>query len=305
MREIAQHPAQRVAQLAIGLDGGFEDFRADAQIVGIIGGAHPHAQNVGAGMLDHVLRRGDVAERLRHLVAALVEHEAVGEHDVERRAAAGAAAFQQRRLKPAAMLVGAFEIHHRLGPAVGLALDMGERRKNFRVFEHESMRRAGIEPDVEDIVDLPPVLVGARAEEALARALRIPGVGAFLLERLGDARIHRFVVEDFGGAIALLAHEHRDRHAPGALARDHPVGPALDHAVDAVLARRRHPARDFDGFERAMAQRVAFSRDVLVHRDEPLRRVAEDDRLFRAPGMRILMLEPAARDQHAVVGQEL
>ena len=183
MRQIAQHPAQRVAQLAIGIDGGFEDFRTDAQIVCIISGTHPHAQNVGAGMLDHVLRRGDVAERLRHFVAVLVEHEAVGEHNVERRAAAGAAAFQQRRLKPAAMLVGAFEIHHRLGPAVGLALDMGERRKNFRVFEHESVRRAGIEPDVENVVDLLPVLVGARAEETLAGALRIPGVGAFLLER--------------------------------------------------------------------------------------------------------------------------
>ena len=102
----------------------------------------------------------------------------------------------------------------------------------------------------------------------------------------------------------LLADEHRDRHAPGALARDHPVGLAVDHAVDAVLARRRHPLRDRDRVQRAGAQRVAGFRlaivgDVLVHRDEPLRRVAEDHRLLRAPGMRILMLEPSARQQHA------
>src|SRR5262249_43419990 len=45
--------------------------------------------------------------------------------------------------------------------------------------------------------------------------------------------------------------------------------------------------------------------DRLVHRDEPLRRVAEDHRLLGAPGMRILVLEPAARDQHAGVGQRL
>ncbi len=45
--------------------------------------------------------------------------------------------------------------------------------------------------------------------------------------------------------------------------------------------------------------------DVLVHRDEPLRRVAEDHRLLRAPGMRILMLEPAARQQHAGIDQRL
>ena len=44
---------------------------------------------------------------------------------------------------------------------------------------------------------------------------------------------------------------------------------------------------------------------ILIHRDEPLRRVAEDHRLFRAPGMRILVLEPAARDDHASFDQRL
>ena len=53
------------------------------------------------------------------------------------------------------MLVGAFEI---------------ERGRPFQVrplFEHEGMRRAGIEPDVEDVVDLLPLgrIVGV-AEEA-------------------------------------------------------------------------------------------------------------------------------------------
>ncbi len=47
------------------------------------------------------------------------------------------------------------------------------------------------------------------------------------------------------------------------------------------------------------------ARDRLVHRDEPLRRVAEDHRLLRAPGVRILMLEPAARDDDAGLGQRL
>ena len=126
-----------------------------------------------------------------------------------------------------------------------------------RVFQHEGVRRAGIEPDVADVVDLLPFLVGARPEEALARAVHVPGVGAFLLEGLGDALVDGLVLQDFGGAVALLAHEHGDRHAPGALARDHPVGPAVDHAVDAVLARRRHPLRDRDRVQRAGAQRVA------------------------------------------------
>ena len=63
--------------------------------------------------------------------------------------------------------------------------------------------------------------------------------------------------------------------------------------------------------ERAMAQRVTgleiavVAEDVAVHRDEPLRRVAEDHRLLRTPRMRVLMLQPPARDQHAVVAQHL
>jgi hypothetical protein len=68
-RERAQHPAQRVAQLAVGLDIGLEDLLADALVFGIVGRRHPEAQDVGAGLLDDVLRRDGVAQRLRHLAA--------------------------------------------------------------------------------------------------------------------------------------------------------------------------------------------------------------------------------------------
>src|SRR5262249_53222865 len=82
-----------------------------------------------------------------------------------------------------------------------------------------------------------------------------------------------------------------------------PIRPALDHAGDAVLALRGNPAGHLDRRQRPMAQRVATTLDVLVHGDEPLRRVAEDHRLLRAPRMRILMFEATARDQHAARGQ--
>ena len=118
MGERAEHPAQRVAQLAVIVADAFQDFRADALVVGIVDARHPQPQDVGARLLDDVLRKGLVAERLRHLAALLVEREAVRQHDVEGRAAARAAAFEQRRLEPAAMLVGAFEIHHLVGAAV-------------------------------------------------------------------------------------------------------------------------------------------------------------------------------------------
>ena len=59
------------------------------------------------------------------------------------------------------------------------------------------MRRAALEPDVEDVVDLLP-LRGIRhgLEEALARARLEPGVGALLLEGLADAVVDRLVLED-------------------------------------------------------------------------------------------------------------
>ena len=44
---------------------------------------------------------------------------------------------------------------------------------------------------------------------------------------------------------------------------------------------------------------------MLVHRDEPLRRIAEDDRLLRAPAMRILVLQPPARDERAGLDERL
>ena len=141
--------------------------------------------------------------------------------------------------------------------AIDLALDAGEARKMHGVFQHESVGRAGIEPDVADVVDLLPFLVGVRAEKAFARAVHVPGVGAFFFEGVGDALVDGGVLQDLGRAVALLAHEHRDRHAPGALARDHPVGLAVDHAVDAVLPGLRHPLGHGDRVQRAGAQGVA------------------------------------------------
>ena len=86
------------------------------------------------------------------------------------------------------MLVGAFEIHDLVRAAVALALDAGEAGKCLRVLQHEGVGRAGIEPDVEHVVDL-LVIVGivVGREEARRRALGVPGVGAFGFEGLGDA----------------------------------------------------------------------------------------------------------------------
>src|SRR6516165_127847 len=52
-----------------------------------------------------------------------------------------------------------------------------------------------------------------------------------------------------------------------------------------------------------MAQRVATTLDVLIHGDEPLRRVAEDHRLLRAPGMRIIVAQPPTGDECVCVDE--
>ena len=78
--ERAEQEAQRVAQPAVAVGGALQDLRPDALVDGVVGLRHPEPQDVGAVLLHHVLGRGGVAERLRHLHAVLVEREAVGQH---------------------------------------------------------------------------------------------------------------------------------------------------------------------------------------------------------------------------------
>ena len=144
MGQRAEHPADGVAQLAVGVDIGLQHVLAEPLVLPIVGRHHPQPQDIGAGLLDDVLRHHRVAERLRHLAAVLVHGEAMGDDGVVGRAAARAAAFEQRGMEPAAMLVGAFEID------VGRPFEVGP------VLQREGVRRAGIEPDVEDVHDLVP-----------------------------------------------------------------------------------------------------------------------------------------------------
>ncbi len=104
--------------------------------------------------------------------------------------------------------------------------------------------------------------------------------------------------------LALLIGKDGDRHAPGALARENPVRALLDHGAQPVLAGGGHEAGRVDGAQRARAQRRAVA-EFLVHVDEPLRRVAEDDRLLRAPGMRIGMLQATAGKERVAGDQRL
>src|SRR5690606_19427187 len=124
----------------------------------------------------------DIAERLRHFSTLLIHGEAMGENLLVGRAAARATAFKQRGLEPAAMLVRAFKI------------EIGGRWQ-AAALKHESVGRAGIKPDIENVRHLLPFIgVVFAAKELGCRALE-PGISAFLRYRLNNARIHLLVAQ--------------------------------------------------------------------------------------------------------------
>ncbi len=140
------------------------------------------------------------------------------------------------------------------------------------------MCRARIEPDVENVANLCPVFIGTAAEETLTRTFRKPCIGTFCLESFKDALVHGIVLKD----IAFLISEDADWHTPCALTRKNPIRATFDHGTKTILTGSRHETRIFNRFQRARTQRGAIA-EILVHIDKPLRRVAEDNRLLRAP----------------------
>ena len=110
MRQRTQQEPHRIAQATVAVGDALEDLRPDAQVGGVIRLRHPEAQDVRAVLLGHVLGRHGVAQRFGHLVALLVEREAVGQHAAIGRTALRAAGLQHRRMEPAPVLVGALEI---------------------------------------------------------------------------------------------------------------------------------------------------------------------------------------------------
>ena len=239
-----------------------------------------------------------VADRFRHLLAFGVHDHAVRHDLLVGRHAARGAAFQQGGLEPAAMLVAAFHVDVRLPRCVVNDAALAQR---------EGVRRAGVEPDVEHVGDFLPAFrrdAGAGKEIGVRRGE--PSVHAGLLDGGLDVGVELvgLILGKRGSVrLALGVDEQRDRHAPIALARDQPVGPALDHRGEAVAASGREEFGIGDGLHRQFAQRLAGV-DRFVHCDKPLRRGAADDGGFRAPGVGIADRRDAAREQVAALGEQ-
>ena len=177
-----------------------------------------------------------------------------------------------------------------------------------RILQREGVRRAGVEPDIEDVVDLlpgsfarlprkrsraPSAYQASAPSASKASPMRLLTVSSFRISTepsrfsrtntaIGtpQARWREITQSGFASIMPVM------RFSPCGGTHLVALMPASARCAQASPCRPRQV-------------------DRLVHRDEPLRRVAEDHRLLRAPGMRILVLQPAARDQRVGLGQRL
>jgi len=260
--ERAQQIAEGVAQFAILVGHALQNLFADAVVLGEVDGQRPQPQDIRAIVAHQVERVDRIAQRLGHFHALLVHRKAVGQHRIIGRPPTRAAALQQARLEPAAMLVAAFEIE------VGGPLQIGPPS----AFQREHMGAARIKPDVENVGHALIVGECVIGSEIFLCPIFAPRIDARFPHTGNDAGID-------GGIIQILARlavdKQSDRHAPRTLAAQHPVGAPFDHGGDAVLALFRHPACLRNRGHRLFTQGAVGHR--LVHRHEPLRRAAIND----------------------------
>ena len=167
------------------------------------------------------------------------------------------------------MLVRAFEV------------EVGRRADLRPALRDAVMRDTRVEPDVHDVGDFFVVCrLGAEQRRGIEIEPCVDAIGTHELRDLLE-QFRRAWVQFAGFAMR----EQRERHAPGALARDAPVGAAGDHAVDALLTPGRRPLDLADLGQRGLAQAGLF------HADEPLRRGAKDHRRLVPPAVRIAVAD--------------
>ena len=250
-RGAAEHPAQRVAQLAIGLDRGLEDLRSRCA-----GRRHnrrrmTHSSQDVVAPACFITSCGatTLPSDFDILCPFSSSTKPCVEHDVERRVLAGAAGFEQRGMKPAAMLVGALEVHHGIGPAVLLAANARESRENAPGLP---ARRRGSSRNRTRRRECRRLSAMARCracrESMLARARRGFQASAPSLSKASVMRLLTRASSMISTrAVALLAHEYGDRHAPRRAGAKPP-----SRACSSIMPlmrfcpRRRHPARRLD-----------------------------------------------------------
>ena len=187
---------------------------------------------------------------------------------------------QKRRLEPSAVLVGTLEIH------IG-----GVTHALF--FENDKVARTRIDPAVERVCLLAEVILAAfRADKAFGkkgRGFKVePSVRTERSEFIGYG-VYGLVVAD--RLAAVLTIEYGNRKSPLSLAGNAPVGALLNHRNNAFAAPFRDPFHLAAGVDRFVFK--------CVYRAEPLGRCTENDRVFAAPAVRILVDNFLRREERA------
>ena len=155
-------------------------------------------------------------------------------------------------------------------------------------------RKTRVGPNIHHVVDL--VVVGRFGTDQLFRREREPRLDTTLLHAISH------LIDQLERTRMQLAcdfvDEERNRHTPGSLARDAPVGAVFDHARDSLFAPSRRPGDLFDVLERVCPKAL------LIHADEPLRRRPENHRSLVTPAMRIAVLEWHVLHEAATLAHE-
>src|ERR1700684_2128986 len=135
--------------------------------------------------------------------------------------------------------------------------------------------------------------------------MRVPGVRSFPFKKWNHMPQRLKIFQDLSAAVAVENHQ---RYSPKTLPRNAPVGPVLDHVVDAPFSPSRNPLHFLYFFQRRAAQprcvRRPYRRAAVVELDEPLFRSAENNGLVAAPAMRIAVREFLLCHQHLTVFQQ-
>src|SRR5580704_12291316 len=104
------------------------------------------------------------------------------------------------------------------------------------------MRRAGIEPDIEDVRFFPPFCLTAGAVRSRRQqffgGMSEPGVGAFAFKKRQNMAQHGGVLQLSAASVTI---KNDQRHAPEALTRNAPIGTSGDHLPHAIVTPGREP----------------------------------------------------------------
>src|SRR5262249_33219325 len=109
--------------------------------------------------------------------------------------------------------------------------------------------------------------------------------------------LHGFEIED--DLAAIRASERRNRHTPGALARETPIRPSLGHIANPFTGPWRHPVHLVDRVENPLAQLQ------MIDLEEPLLGRAKNQGILASPAVRVAVCVMARREQRATLAQVL